>query len=58
MIKWIAFIMAYSALVSGASQTEVANLKARLSAIENRKCILMAVNTPSGVTSICAEDQP
>jgi hypothetical protein len=56
-MKWIAFLMALLALVSAADRNKVAEEfekdRLRLSAIENKKCTLMAVLTPSGVTSIC-----
>jgi hypothetical protein len=49
--------MALLALVSVADRNRVAEEfekdRSRLSAIENKKCTLMAVLTPSGVTSIC-----
>ena len=58
MIKWLAFIMAWLALVFGASTDDLRRVTARLNAIEERTCILMAVNTPSGVASICADAAP
>lgn len=55
MIKWLAFFFAFIALMSGPSSNDVRLIDARLKAIEGRQCILMAVNTPNGVSSICAE---
>ena len=58
MIKWLAFFFAIVALTSSADERKVRaefdRMKARLDAVEDRKCILMAVTTPTGVASICA----
>ncbi|PDT71760.1 hypothetical protein CO683_00955 [Bradyrhizobium ottawaense] len=58
MLKWWAFIFAIIALVTSADEKKVRaefdRVQIRLDAIENRKCTLMAVTTPSGVASICA----
>lgn len=57
-MKWIAFFMALIALTTAADERKVREefdrVKARLDSIEARKCTLMAVSTPTGVTSICA----
>lgn len=55
MIKWLALFFAFIALMSGPSGNDVRLIDARLKAIEGRQCILMAVTTPDGVASICAE---
>jgi hypothetical protein len=61
MIKWWAFIFALIALFTAADEKKVRaefdRVQARLDAIENRKCTLMAVTTPSGIASICAIEQ-
>jgi hypothetical protein len=58
MIKWLALTIALVALFSAADQRKTHDafdkIDARLKAIENRKCNLMAVSTPDGVASICA----
>lgn len=54
MIKWLAFIFSVLALLCSPTQEDVRSLRARLSVLENRTCNLMAVNTPSGLATICA----
>jgi hypothetical protein len=60
VIKWLALLIAFIALFSAADQSKTRDafdrVNARLNALENRKCILMAVSTPTGVASICVED--
>lgn len=59
MIKWLAFFFALIALCSSADESKVRSqfdqMETRLHAIENRKCTLMAVDTPSGIKSICVD---
>lgn len=55
MVKWIALVLALIALTSSANNDDLQKLKARLEAIEGRKCTLMAVATPSGSAWICVE---
>lgn len=50
---WLALVLAIVALGSAPSMSEFSAVKARLEALENKKCQLMAVQTPTGSASIC-----
>ena len=62
MVKWLALMLSLIALFTAADErktrAEFDLMEARLRAMEAKTCVLMAVNTPTGVTSICAPTSP
>ena len=56
MIGWLAWIMALIALATSPSEDEMNRIESRLTALEQRKCTMMQVSTPTGARTICAVD--
>lgn len=57
MIKWIALLFAWIALVTAADERKVsesfARIEARVQLLESAKCQMMVVMTPSGESTVC-----
>lgn len=53
-VAWIAFALVMLVLAAGPRPVDLERTQARLDALEGKRCLLMAVNTPNGVSAICA----
>lgn len=57
MVKWLAFWFAVLALLTSADERQtrkaIERIEVRLKPLEDQKCTLMVVLTPSGQTTVC-----